>query len=345
VKVFSEVTDLVRVVIWPCAITVILIVYREQISKLASAVGRRVTGVTLAGFTVAFEAASEPSAEVWSALQSFADPQAPTSVSDSSNALLSLINTAQKAESARFDLRTGHSWLTSRLFIFAILLPEILDVRCMVFTETRDGIARRFVGLAEPRAVAAALARRFDWLPRAWTRASISLYGCDLSAVTQLRVLARDDGVQDWQLTPKLIEIAQESMIPQDLLLPGVAESVAQQYLNDSEILRNRPKNSPSDPGWVQLREIADGNVQEEHARWIGSGAELDNLLGDALTRPHVIETSGASIRQLNRHAVLKSGQFVAVVDGDGRFLRLLHREVIVDELAREAAMREADEP
>jgi hypothetical protein len=345
VTIFSEVTDLVRVVIWPLAITVILVVYREQILKLASAVGRRVTGVTLAGFTVAFAAVSEPSAEVWTALQSFADPHALASVSNSSNALLSLVNQGQKAESARFDLRTGHSWLTSRLYIFAILLPEILDVQCMVFTETRDGIARRFVGLAEPRAVTAALAHRYDWLQRAWTRASINLYNYDQSALTQIRALARDDGVNDWQLTPKLIEGAQQAMIPQDLLQPGTAELVAQQYLNDPQIQRERPSNSPDESGWVQLRRIGDGIVQEEHARWIGSGADLDYLLGDALTRPHVIETSGASIRQLNRHAVLKSGRFVAVVDGEGRFLRLLHREVIVDELAREAALREVDAP
>jgi hypothetical protein len=345
VKVFSEITDLVRVVIWPLAITIILIVYREQILKLVSAVSRRVTGVTLAGFTVAFAAATEPSPEVWSALQSFADPRAPESVADSGNALLELVNKAQKAESARFDLRTGHSWLTSRLYIFAILLPEILDVRCMVFTETRDGIARRFVGLAEPRAVATTLARRFDWLQYAWVRASINLPFFDQDTLAQLRLLARNDDAAHWQLAQQVREVAQQAMKPQDLLQLGMAELVAKHYLNDAQIRRERPKNSPAEPRWVEVREIEDRYVQEEHARWIGSGAELDYLLGDALTRPHVVETSGASIRQLNRHAVLKSGEFVAVVDGEGRFLRLLQREAIVEELAREAAMRETDAP
>jgi hypothetical protein len=130
-------------------------------------------------------------------------------------------------------------------------------------------------------------------------------------------------------------------MTPQDLLQPNAAENVAQQYLTDSRIRRERSKGSPAETGWVQLRETDSGNIREEHARWISSGADLDDLLGDVITRPQVIYTSGTKARQLNRDAVLQGGQFVAVVDGEGRFQYLLHREAVVEQLAIEAAERE----
>ena len=56
-----------------------------------------------------------------------------------------------------------------------------------------------------------------------------------------------------------------------------------------------------------------------------------------------MIDTPGTSTRQLNRHAVLEAGQFVAVVDKEARFQHLLHRAAIVEQLASEAAEREPD--
>jgi hypothetical protein len=147
----------------------------------------------------------------------------------------------------------------------------------------------------------------------------------------------------DWQLGLGLTEAARQIIVPQDLLQPGMAENVAREYLNDSRIKRERAKDSPIDPEWVELRETGDGQIREEHAHWITSGADLDHLLGNALTRSHVITASGTSARRLNRLAVLESGKFVAVVDEEGRFQYLLHREAIVEQLASEAAERDTD--
>jgi len=254
-----------------------------------------------------------------------------------------LIKSGDRVDSARFDLETGQSWLTSRLYIFAILLPKVLGIRCMVFTETRDGVARRFVGIGEPHAVAEALARRFAWFDLAWTRASVGLADIDQSALKDLKALAQDVNVADWQLGSRLTEAARQAMTPQDLRLPGMAENVAREYLHDNRIRRERVKDSPVESGWVQLRETRDGKIREEHAQWISSGADLDVLLGDALTRPHVTIASGTSSRQLNRLAVLEGGRFVAVVDEEGRFRHLPDREAIVELIASDAAERETD--
>ena len=345
VPVLRDITNLLDVILWPLAVLVILLFYRRHLPTLASAVMNRVSGVTLPGFSLSFAVASEPSPQAWSALNSIADPLAPESVPDSGNALFALVNAGERVDSARFDLRAGRSWLTSRLFIFSMLLPEVLNVRCMVFTETRDGVARRFVGLGEPNAVAAALAREFDWLLPAWTRASVGLSYLNDDTIKEVRALAGSADVADWQLQAKLVDVVHGALYPRDLEQPGMAESVARSYLTDGQIRRERPKAASAEPGWVRLRELDDGNVREEHALWISNGAHLDDLLGRALTRPHIVETAGITARQLNRQAVTAGGPFVAVVDVEGRFLRLLHRETIVEQIASEAADNYAGPP
>jgi hypothetical protein len=54
--------------------------------------------------------------------------------------------------------------LTSRLFIFAVMLQRMRGLRCLVFLETSGGIRRRFMGMAPPGAVLWSLAMRYPWL-------------------------------------------------------------------------------------------------------------------------------------------------------------------------------------
>lgn len=61
---------------------------------------------------------------------------------------------------AVIDLGKGQEWLTSRLYIFAIMLERMRGLRCFVFLETKDEIDQRFLGIASPREVRWALARR-----------------------------------------------------------------------------------------------------------------------------------------------------------------------------------------
>ena len=55
------------------------------------------------------------------------------------------------------DLGTGR-WLTSRLFIFAIMLQRMRDLRCFVFLAQEGDEGGRFLGTASPDKVRWALA-------------------------------------------------------------------------------------------------------------------------------------------------------------------------------------------
>jgi hypothetical protein len=339
---FGEIVDLIQAVAWPLAIVAVLIAYRKYFPGLIEVLSRRVSGISWRSFTVTFAVATEVSAEVWGSLKYLADPLTPEAVPDSGNALFGLIGSAMRADSARFDLGTGKEWLTSRLYIFAIVLSELLGVRCLVFTETLGGLPRRFVGLADPVEVRAELERRFEWFKTAFSRAALDpspLYG---EPMANLKQLVKDPDVSDWELGVKIKDIVSEALRESDLLQPGAAVNIANHYLHDDVIRRERPEGSPDEPGWVQLRVTQEKNIREEHAQWITGGAHLESILRDALTTPYVVEAPGMAARELERQAVLQGGQFVAVVDPDGRFKRLLDRDAIVEQLGREIAERGA---
>jgi hypothetical protein len=64
---------------------------------------------------------------------------------------------ADRAEVVPIDLGTGDRWWLSRLYLLAFLIDEFTFVRLLVFTETRAGVERYFLGSSEPRSLRRAL--------------------------------------------------------------------------------------------------------------------------------------------------------------------------------------------
>jgi hypothetical protein len=64
---------------------------------------------------------------------------------------------ADRAEVIPIDLGRGDRWWLSRLYLLAFLIEDFTFVRLLVFTETRAGVERYFLGCSEPRAVRRAL--------------------------------------------------------------------------------------------------------------------------------------------------------------------------------------------
>jgi hypothetical protein len=64
------------------------------------------------------------------------------------------------------DLRDGRAWLTSRLYLFAMVLPQLMPLRCFVFVGGRRHrkIPSYFLGGASPGSVVRHLEGQFPWL-------------------------------------------------------------------------------------------------------------------------------------------------------------------------------------
>jgi hypothetical protein len=68
------------------------------------------------------------------------------------------------------DLRVGGAWLTSRLYLFAVVLPQLMPLRCFVFVGDRGQVPRYFLGIASPEGIIRQLESQFPWLRTAAQR-------------------------------------------------------------------------------------------------------------------------------------------------------------------------------
>jgi hypothetical protein len=108
----------------------------------------------------------------------------------------------------RVNLRTGSYWWSTRLFLLAALADDFTRVERFAFVE--GGAARGYVGLAEPRAVRAALAARFPDYARVYASLRASAAAETQYAVTMI--------VSSWQWT-----LAQLVPLPADAAAAGDA--------------------------------------------------------------------------------------------------------------------------
>jgi hypothetical protein len=75
------------------------------------------------------------------------------------------------------SLGDGQEWLTSRLLVFAVVLQELRDARCFVFTKrVGESGPDQFVGTVQPDDLRRCFAWRYPWLTaamaQAWERSS-----------------------------------------------------------------------------------------------------------------------------------------------------------------------------
>jgi len=340
---FQNVVDLVGAVAWPLTAIAIFLILRPYLPGLMKGISSRISKVSLASVSVEF-VASEVRSEVWTSLSYLRDPMSTQSWADSSRTLNMLIKAGERADSAKIDLGTGDRWLTSRLYIFSAILSELLDLRCLVFLETRDGVPVRFVGVAHPDAVSRAVGRREPWLEDALAVARVNLSAPEVpAAFTELKTVLekREKPVSElaaWELNSPLSRLAAAAHRPH--LDPQAAETVAQLFRDSPSVSRVVDPSKSEEDGWVRLGESPDDppKVREERASWIRSGAELERILGDSLSRPALVETPGITRRELQRQMVLRDGDYVALVDADGRFERLFDRRRLAEHFGREIA-------
>jgi hypothetical protein len=208
--------------------------------------------------------------------------------------LLDRIKGQGPADYAIIDLGSGRNWLTSRLFIFAILLKRMRSLKTFVFVETRDGIEKRFLGVMPPDAVHWLLAREYPWLEEAFAKAY-----CEL---------------------PNL-QIRSES----GALESVTAGTVVEHFLHNENIQSTDPGR---DDSWVQL---ASGRF--EHARWINQSLLREVFdLSPLLTS--VVDLGDLAASERTMAVLVCEGPFVAVVDETRRFKSLLDRQALLERLA-----------
>lgn len=189
--------------------------------------------------------------------------------------LIELARSTAPVDYVRIDLREGSSWLTSRLYVFAVVLPPVLGLRCFVFVCSRGEIPRYCLGLSSPEAVRTDLEARYPWLRNAIAEVQLLqlLYGQtpnrspawypDQKMQDALKALsdASPGPKFEWKTrhSEALQRIVQSLVSPIDLSQNGQVETFVQRFLQNPILRRPHQELPPTQTGfnlatWMSTR-------------------------------------------------------------------------------------------
>jgi hypothetical protein len=321
--------DIIRAVAWPLVASIGVVA--AWWSGFLGELGRRSTRISV--FQVSLELATVSQREL-PGLEQLRDPVASSEVQSGSSSLMQQLLQPEDIDYVVIDLRDGHRWLASRLYLFAELLRRQRSLRCIVFVEHRDGVSRRLVGIADPLDVKWAMASRFPWLEFA----------------------LNDSYTQSFAAFPP-VSFSRSG----GRLEPHIAESVASNFMSHPNIAwaENAPVPYPwsnvyATPGqvpspWAPDRipgfpvspqkewTVVHGQpAQYEHTRWL-TGTYLTDVMSPQLLREDDWITVEPGMDEEKRvlDVLSRSGDFVATVNIDRRFRRLIERRLVLEEIAR----------
>lgn len=316
--------ELVNALAWPVVALVLAGAFRRPITQFVGALGSRITKLSL--FKVELELVPASAATIMPLLDDIRTATNPAAISDSSRMMLEQVQSGAPADYALVSIGQGEEWLTSRLYIAAVMMERMRGVKALVFVERTATTERRFIAVAQVRQLRWALSRRYPWLEAAWLRGLVSQYPAGLPANPQALPLGAV-----WPPDPHTLAMPQPLVVSDTggfeawsarQLVGGLIQSLQRD---------TNPPVPPQPPGngeWVMLK----GGTQER-ATWV-----TRELLGSLLPQS-AFDAWANGMRDAPRarrtRAVLRTAApFVALLDGDREFSRLVNRQALLEEIA-----------
>jgi hypothetical protein len=218
-------------------------------------------------------------------------------VTASGRKALSEVVRGPDAEYAVINLGQGDQWLASRLLIFTVVMQQLRQVQCIVVIAAAGTDTReRLIGLVSADDVRRQLTWQYPWLDVALFRAWENVSTANAATSAGATRVAR--------------------------LSPDLAEQLYTEYVS---LLRAGVPGTDA----AEWRELQIGDW--EHSRLL-TGDTLVTVLGGSLDK-RVVQRSRSRSRQLAEVLSIEA-QYVAVVDGDHRFVSLIDRQALLEELA-----------
>jgi len=308
-------SHLIGALAWPIVVLALLLVYKETLVELVKKLSGRVTKLSI--FKVELELAAVESRAPAVVLNAFRDTTQ-AAVSDSAHTLFEQVRDTTPADYAIVDLGVGDEWITSRLFIAAALLERMRGLKAMVFVGERGATPWCFVTVANPSVVRWSLARRSPWFELAYAQANEE---------------ALTSGTPPLSSDPK-------SYLPTNAVIAtdhGGLDGERAKTLTSAFLRRVQEWAAPGAPipdGWVGLGDY------RERATWVTTQL-LREMLPASSFDLYMKEMRDEPQQRRARAMLRRRGQFVALVEDDGRFKQLVDR----DELLEGAALQLSNEP
>jgi hypothetical protein len=271
------------------------------LSQFAAGLSGRIQKFSV--FNVAVElATAQQSGARTPLLEEIRDPTRPAFVPDSARGLIQGVQSAEPADFSPIFLGAGEEWLTSRLYLAAVMMERMRGIKAFVFLDRTAESERHFVAVVDVRLLRWRLARRYPWLEVAYAAAYAQTLGLD----------------------PKLM-MPSTIMSDTGALAAQQAEMIARQFIES--LRRNLPAASP-DSEWVKL-----GGGFEERATWV-TRALLTELLPNNVFAAKVDEMDDQPRVKRSRAVLRKPEAYVAIVDRHDQFLSLVDRRAYLEILA-----------
>jgi hypothetical protein len=174
----STAVQLVGALAWPAAILAAVVLLRKPLASLLEDLGKRATKLSI--FQFAVELATVPElAPSWNVPGGDVRQLTRADVFDSATmSLFQELSGAGASDYIVVDLGGGNQWLSSRLYIFVLLLQRMRRLTSVVFTAAKGDETGVFIGIADPARVRWALAMEYPWLESAFARAYAQIAPC-----------------------------------------------------------------------------------------------------------------------------------------------------------------------
>ena len=329
-KVIFDAAAMLAATLWPLVLMIVLLMYRKEVPRLTKSVLGRVTKLAFAGVEVQL-AEVKSITPAWSGSSGGLDLRhqaRATEINDSYvGTFMTQLRDAPMAEVAEVNLGQGQDWLSSRLYIMAILFARYKGVEALVFLDTVMGRTRRYVGWADVDKIRWALAHQYPWFEAAYASAYHKLQGATVPG--QNLAGGQRPSVRVTNRYGRMGTVFD----PTDVR-PGI--DLLQEFLSEIQ----SPPQPPAvlqpinlaESEWVQLERKEPHDVDTyEHAEWIDSN-DVAELLGDDLYHASIREGQLKALSPTKQYEAIlsKSDQYIALVDEVGRFKGLLNRCAIL---------------
>ena len=310
---------------WPLVVLVSLLLLRKPLSTFFAGLGQRVT--KLSAGVVALELSQVAELRAWSgpSLDQIRVPAPTDTAPDSSSGIFAQISQSSPADYTIINLGEGKRWLTSRLFILAVLMERMRGVKCLVFLAEEAG-RKQFVGTALPSKVRWALAKQYPWLEAAYVRAYYEVsknFDPKLTHASNVLITSDHGGLYDHiaqTLFKAFLEELQWPLVTPPYMPPDKKKELEERYKD----FQPKPEN-----GWEELR---DGKLRER-AEWLNEGS-LKRLLKQHLHDSWTPNAPDDPAEERVRRVLRRSGPHVALLEEGRRFSSLVDREALLEAVA-----------
>lgn len=277
---------------WPITVLLLLLFYRKTIETMVSEFSEKGGELSIAGLAIKFPVMKAIALDDDVLSFKTSDPVIITNDSMKTT-LLRMLRDPSQREYIVINLGEGQEWVTSRLFIFTIMLRTMKAVRCIVFLE---GSVPKFLGIARPDRIRWALAQGQPCLEKAYLTALTQ------SIQSQPEPFVNNEGALDSQIAENAIRAFIREVGPNSTACAGA--------------------QPPKGKQWAKL-----GN-NIEYGTWL-SGVDVQQLIGAELYKDAVSE---AAEHATEAKALLQlTAPWVARVKTTGEFLSLIDRTAFIN--------------